>query len=419
MTAEPRSRDPRAAAEAADGPLRGVSAMVLVGGEGSRLSPHAGGCPKPLLEIGGRPLLAYVLDQILAAGITEVVLCCGYRAEEIEASFGTCYRGLRLVYSVEDTALGTAGALSMALPLVREPRVLILHGDSICQIELRRFVLDTATEDCALVGVAVAERRGHLPLQLGAEGGVTGFLDPGSSAGPGWVDAGIYAMSRARLAGLPRRAPLSLQSEVLPQLHELRAWRTRAPYLDVDTPRHLATAATFLDASPRGLLLLVGEHNLITRSSDGGHLVAQPGAMTGLRRLHAAGYRVALVTFGARTDPQRRHAQVTELLHAHGCRLDGIWHCPHAAGSSCHCRSSEASVLAAAGSTLGVAMRACTVLAADDLDLEMARQAGAQAIPAQTRLADLAATLLDGLPPALIPNAPPDPAEAPAEELLT
>src|SRR2546422_5221866 len=81
--------------------LRDIDAVVLAGGQGTRLRGVVPDRPKPLAEVAGRPFLSYVLDVVAAAGVSRVTLCTGYRAEMVEAAFGGRYCPLSLTYSRE------------------------------------------------------------------------------------------------------------------------------------------------------------------------------------------------------------------------------------------------------------------------------------------------------------------------------
>ncbi len=98
-----------------------VTALILAGGLGTRLRPVVNDRPKVLAPVGGRPFLAFLLDQIAQAGIARAVLCTGYLGEQIEATFGRQYRGLQLAYSVERQPLGTGGALARPCPTCCRP----------------------------------------------------------------------------------------------------------------------------------------------------------------------------------------------------------------------------------------------------------------------------------------------------------
>ena len=118
------------------GSLADVSAVILASGLGTRLRSVVADRPKVLAPIGGRPLLAYLFDQLIAAGIREAVLATGYRGEQIEAALGTAYGPLRLRYSPEPSPLGTGGALRLAWSLLAAPSALVMNDDSYCQADL-------------------------------------------------------------------------------------------------------------------------------------------------------------------------------------------------------------------------------------------------------------------------------------------
>ncbi len=109
---------------------------ILAGGLGTRLRPITEKIPKSMVEIAGRPFLEYQIELLQAHGITDIVLCVGYRAELIEEYFGDGRRwGVTIAYSNDgDTALGTAGALKRALPYLGS-RFLVLYGDSYLEID--------------------------------------------------------------------------------------------------------------------------------------------------------------------------------------------------------------------------------------------------------------------------------------------
>src|SRR5262245_29284658 len=107
-----------------------IPALILVGGLGARLRSALTDRPKALAPVDGRPFLAFLLGQLPAAGIRRVVLCTGYRAHQVEETFGSRYGDLALTYSREETPLGTGGALRLAVPRMDAERFLVLNGDS-------------------------------------------------------------------------------------------------------------------------------------------------------------------------------------------------------------------------------------------------------------------------------------------------
>jgi D-glycero-alpha-D-manno-heptose 1-phosphate guanylyltransferase len=116
-----------------------VTAAILAGGMGLRLRAVVPDQPKVLAPVHGRPYLTHLLDQLAAAGTSEVVLLTGFRAEQVSETLGEGYGGMRLIHSPEAKPLGTGGALRNALPKLRSTDVLLQNGDSWCDAELADF----------------------------------------------------------------------------------------------------------------------------------------------------------------------------------------------------------------------------------------------------------------------------------------
>lgn len=106
-----------------------MKALVLAAGDGKRLMPLTADRPKPMILLNGRPLLEYVLDE-LPNEISDIILIVGYRNEKIKEHFGDSYHGKSITYLEQKERLGTAHAVQMARPLIRE-KFLLLNGDDI------------------------------------------------------------------------------------------------------------------------------------------------------------------------------------------------------------------------------------------------------------------------------------------------
>ena len=120
--------------------LNGLTAVVLAGGEGTRLRPLTNDLPKPVLPIANRPFFEYMLDHLRESGVTRVIMALGYRAEPLIEAFGDgrAY-GLRIDYEVESEPLGTAGAVRALLPELKET-FLVLNGDCLTAVDIATMV---------------------------------------------------------------------------------------------------------------------------------------------------------------------------------------------------------------------------------------------------------------------------------------
>src|SRR5438132_551209 len=117
------------------GKLSGVRAAILAGALGTRLRPVIADCPKVLADVLGRPFLTYLLDQLAAAAVEEVVLLTGHQGDQVDDMVGDSYAGMRVVYSKEPRALGTAGALRWAMSKLSRRTILLMNGDSYCGVD--------------------------------------------------------------------------------------------------------------------------------------------------------------------------------------------------------------------------------------------------------------------------------------------
>src|SRR5215213_7076361 len=107
-----------------------VQALVLAGGEGTRLRPLTYTTPKPVMPLAGRPFLTFMLDWAHTHGVDEVILSCGFLSDDVKRVLGDIYDGMRLRYAVEEEPLGTAGPVRLAYDEgLLEERLFVLNGD--------------------------------------------------------------------------------------------------------------------------------------------------------------------------------------------------------------------------------------------------------------------------------------------------
>ena len=146
--------------------------------------------------MGGRPFLEILLEQAKRAGCARALLSVGYLHEVIEEHFGPEFEGMQLEYVVEETPLGTGGAIRRALEAANTEFVLALNGDTFLDADYRamlRFHADErATFTVAVTHQPDIARYGGVVVRGGR---VVGFEEKGRS-GPGWINAGAYVLPR-------------------------------------------------------------------------------------------------------------------------------------------------------------------------------------------------------------------------------
>jgi NDP-sugar pyrophosphorylase family protein len=229
-----------------------IPVAILAGGLGTRLRPALSDRPKALAEVGGRPFVTYLLDQVLYYGFRTVVLCTGYMGEQIADRLGDRYGELRLLHSMESTPLGTGGSLRLALPLLRSDVVLVMNGDSFCDVHLREFLKQHA-ERRSLGSIVLAEvpdtsRFGR--LHVDTDNRVMSFVEKEKDhAGvAGLVNAGIYLFN-TRLLKMPGNVgPVSLEKDLLPAwvISGLYGYVARGVFIDIGVPEAYRLTAQLL-----------------------------------------------------------------------------------------------------------------------------------------------------------------------------
>ncbi len=228
--------------------LNKLCVAVLAGGLGSRLCSVVADRQKVVAPIGGRPFLYRILDQLADAGLRRVVLCAGYKAEEVAATIGANYRGMSIRYSTEPRPLGTAGALGHALPLLESDPVLALNGDSYCEVDLAAFHEAHDRHNATLVVTEVGDTSRFGRVVFDERGAITGFAEKGGATGRGWINAGVYLLGRAVLESIPTGRVVSIERETFPAWvgRGLYAFCARGKFVDIGTPDSYASAQVLL-----------------------------------------------------------------------------------------------------------------------------------------------------------------------------
>ncbi|MBF0169619.1 MAG: NTP transferase domain-containing protein [Nitrospinae bacterium] len=219
-------------------------ALILAGGFGTRLGEAAQHLAKPMVEVGGRPFLAWILDQLAEKKIGKVLLSVGYRAHQVIGHFGTRWGAMELVYEEERSPRGTGGAVQAALKRLDGEYVLTVNGDSFVEFDLA--MIEAAARESrnpvvVAVGVEDTARFGRLEIQRGR---VTRFVEKGIS-GAGYINAGVYALPVACMDGITAPMPFSLETALLEPFAlagRLQAVVTGGRFIDIGVPEDLARA---------------------------------------------------------------------------------------------------------------------------------------------------------------------------------
>ena len=193
-----------------------MHAVILAGGLGTRLKPAVSDRPKPMAEIKGKPFLEYVINRLKANKVRSATLCVSYMKDKIVDYFSKNY-GEYVRFSVEETPLGTGGALKNAEKLLPE-RFLLLNGDTHALVDYQNL-LDFHEKNKADVTVVFHQGAGNRGGRAKLAGNrLLEFVEKGVETGPGLVNSGVYVVERSVLAKIPKDVVVSWEKETLPAL---------------------------------------------------------------------------------------------------------------------------------------------------------------------------------------------------------
>ena len=221
-----------------------MKAVIMAGGEGTRLRPLTCDSPKPMAHLCGRPVLEYILDLLQEHDVLDAAVTMRYIPSAITAHFGDGYRQMRLSFSEEDKPLGTAGSVRLAVDSQwggANDDVLIISGDALTDIDLSEACAFHKSRHAAatLIVTRVADPREYGLAEFDREGRITGFLEK-----PGWGQAatdaantGIYILSPEALESIPADTNFDFAKDLFPLLLRdglpLYAYETKDYWCDI------------------------------------------------------------------------------------------------------------------------------------------------------------------------------------------
>ena len=274
-----------------------MQAIVLVGGEGTRLRPLTETVPKPALTLVDRPFLAYMIEWLAGHGVSEVVLACGFLPDVLrEALAGEEERaGVSITYVVEPERRGTAGAIRFAADQLGErleDRFLALNGDVLTDLDLTALLRAHAEQGAgATIALHPVEDSAAYGLVRSAEGGVVeAFIEKTGEAVPGEINAGMYVLERSVLDLIPPGEEVSIERDVFPRLvgEGLYGLRLDGYWMDIGTPeRYLQASWDILEDRVETRVEATSPGTLIAADAE-----VADGATVGPRAVLGPGCRV-------------------------------------------------------------------------------------------------------------------------------
>jgi len=232
-------------------PLR-IAAVILAGGQGTRIRQLLPDLPKPMALVHGRPFIEWVVWFLARQGIQRIVIATGYKAEVIAEHFASVSIPDANVTCVpEPEPRGTAGAFLQAISGLPTPDAwLVCNGDSLVLTSLLPLFQVLPDDAClgALLGVNVSDTSKYGTLECDDRNLLQRFAE--KRPGHGLINAGVYLLKKKLTDVFPSQRPLSFETDVFPALLAkgvaLRAVPATGPFLDIGTPESLAKAEQFI-----------------------------------------------------------------------------------------------------------------------------------------------------------------------------
>lgn len=319
--------------------------VILCGGLGSRLGELTRRTPKPLLPVGDKPFLEWLVREVVRQGVRRILLLAAFEAEQVQAFADRVSRqlGIDVQVGIEPERAGTGGALWYARELLDEEFIL-MNGDSFLDVLLADAVRLFRSVPSIIGALALRELDDTSRFGVVEVDGnrIVSFSARHGEAGSGLVNGGVYAFSKEIVQHL--REQSSLEADIMPGLAasgRLLGLRTRSYFLDIGVPDSYERAQTEIPKKLTRPAIFFDRDGVL--NVDHGHVGTidhfewQPGAREAIRAANVAGYLVFVITnqagigkgYYSEADFHKLMAHVRSELFEVGAHLDDIRYCPY------------------------------------------------------------------------------------------
>ena len=390
----------------------------MAGGKGTRLQSLTNDeIPKPMVPVSGKPLLQWQIECLRDQNVTDIVIVVGHLGEKIQEYFqdGGSF-GVKIRYIAETMPLGTAGALSMLPPMLKEETFFLVFGDVLFDIDLRRMA--DFHRDRQAIATLFVHPNAHpfdSDLVIYNEGGRVLRFDSKHNVRDYWyrncVNAGFYLLNRAVCQEVPPQTKMDLEKGLLAKL--IQSGRPVYAYLsseyikDVGTVERITRAEEELNSGLVGKRSLRNRQRAIFLDRDGTvnkkngliyreeQFELEDEAAEAIQKINQSGYLAIVVTnqpVVARglckvENVERIHMKMETLLGREGAYLDAVRFCPHhpdkgypeenpAYKIPCHCRKPDIGMLEECAKRFNIDLRNSWMVGDTTVDIQTGKNAG-------------------------------------------
>ncbi|HRH11035.1 MAG TPA: nucleotidyltransferase family protein [Bacteroidia bacterium] len=218
------------------------TAIILAGGMGTRLREVVKELPKPMADVNGKPFLNYLFDYLHYYKTEQIILSTGHLAEKISEHFGSSYKGVEILYSHEESPMGTGGGIRLAMEKSTNETILVLNGDSFFDVDLNSFYEKhsdaNAKASIALRKVKDAGRYGS--VEIDSKNNLRHFNEKKEGQSQGLINAGVYLLDRNYFfENTPKAAAFSIEKDFFGKVNgspEVFAFEYAGYFIDIGIP---------------------------------------------------------------------------------------------------------------------------------------------------------------------------------------
>jgi D-glycero-alpha-D-manno-heptose 1-phosphate guanylyltransferase len=224
--------------------------VILAGGLGKRLHSVTGGAQKVLAKIGGQPFLEILIDYIASQGGRRFILCVGHGSEEVEKYFKNKYQDREIIFSREDSPLGTGGAIKQGAQHVKTDQFLAMNGDCFCVIDYNALIASHKKHkaNATIAITSLPDVRDYGSITVNEKSQIIAFKEKSTLVQAGLINTGTYCLDRGvfNLAQTPQK--FSIENDFFPQLvgQGFYAFEVENRFIDIGTPERYSWAQEHL-----------------------------------------------------------------------------------------------------------------------------------------------------------------------------
>ena len=216
-----------------------VDCIILCGGKGTRLRETIGETQKVMADVEGKPFLDILLERFKNQGIRRVILCTGYKSEEVEVYYKNNDFGLEIVISKEEEPLGTGGAIKNAIRYVQSDSFFALNGDCICDADLNAFYTFHQSQgaNATLLVSRIKNNKDFGVIVMDEQNNILAFKEKEVLA-VALVNVGIYCFKKDIASFMPSEKKFSIEYDGFPRFvgHDFKGFIIDESFLDIGTP---------------------------------------------------------------------------------------------------------------------------------------------------------------------------------------